>query len=357
MLFLIYEIKICQMDKIFKKNIIFSILFIFILFFLYKVKNILLPFVLGALIAYLLENLTSILEKKIGSRKIVAIALVSVFSILIILFFTFIIPILMDQITKLVMEFANYITKNSDILGEKILKITDYLNIDISELSIKAYITNYSKNIAGYSINLLNSILSKSIALLSLISLLIITPITAYHFLLEWDNIIKSIYSYIPQNKQEESKSLFREINSVLSGCLKGQLNVCAILGLFYGTLLMASGLKYGFVIGLLTGLASFIPYIGMFIGFVIGLIMTIYQFGLNIPYIVLISSIFMLGQFLEANFITPKFVGDKIKLHPLWVIFALFCGGTLFGFYGLLLALPISGVIGVLIRFYIKNV
>ena len=127
-------------------------------------------------------------------------------------------------------------------------------------------------------------------------------------------------------------------------------------MGLFYGLLLMASGLQYGFVIGLLTGLASFIPYFGMLIGFAIGLIMTIYQFGLSIPFIALISSIFILGQILEGNFITPKLVGDKINLHPLWIIFALFSGGTLFGFYGLLLALPIAGVIGVLVRFYIKN-
>lgn len=344
------------MDRILKQNIILSILFVFILFFLYKVQNILLPFILGGLIAYLLGNLTNILEKKIKNRNLVSIILVSTFFILLILLFAFVIPILINQTSKLIVEFANYITKNSDILSDKITKTMNYLQIDTSDLNIKAYIANYSKTIAGYSMSLLNGILSKSIAFISLISLLIITPITAYYFLSEWNNIIEHIYSYIPQGKQEKAKSIFKEIDSVLSGCLKGQINVCIILGLFYGILLMASGLQYGFVIGLLTGLASFIPYFGMLIGFAIGLIMTIYQFGLSVPYITAISSIFILGQILEGNFVTPKLVGDKIHLHPLWIIFALFSGGTLFGFYGLLLALPIAGVIGVLVRFYIKN-
>ena len=204
--------------------------------------------------------------------------------------------------------------------------------------------------------SLLNKIVIKSLAFISIISLLIITPITAYHFLAEWNNIVATITSYIPKNRQIKAKYLFTEIDNVLSGCLKGQLNVCVILGLFYGTLLFFSGLKYGFVIGLLTGLASFIPYFGMFFGFAVGLIMTIYQFGFSIPHLFLTSIIFMLGQFLEGNFITPKLVGDKIKLHPLWIIFALFCGGSLFGFYGLILALPMAGIVGVLVRFYIKD-
>ncbi|MDD2840767.1 MAG: AI-2E family transporter [Rickettsiales bacterium] len=190
------------MDKILKQNIILSLLSIFVLFFLYEVKNILLPFILGALIAYLLGNLTSILEKKIGSRKMVSISLVSIFFILLLLFFAFVIPILVDQTSKLIVEFANYITKNSDILGDKITKVMSYLQIDTSELNIKAYIANYSKSVAGYSMSLLNGLLSTSIAFISLISLLIITPITAYYFLIEWNNIIKCISSYIPQNKQ-----------------------------------------------------------------------------------------------------------------------------------------------------------
>ncbi|HSQ98179.1 MAG TPA: AI-2E family transporter [Rickettsiales bacterium] len=344
------------MDKSLKQKIILSTLLIFTLFFFYSVRNILLPFVLGGLIAYLLKNSVNKFGTKIKSKKLVATTFVSIFSILILLFFAFVIPVLLNQTAQMFKELANYITKNSDFLGDKITQTMQYFAINTDEINIKTYIANYSTNIAGYSINLLNGILSKSIAFISLISLLIITPITAYYFLMEWDNIMKHIYSYIPKSKQNTAKTLFKNIDSVLSGCLKGQLNVCGILGLFYGILLMLSGLKYGFIIGLLTGLASFIPYFGMLIGFATGLIMTLYQFGFDITHIILTSGIFIIGQILEGNFITPKLVGNKIHLHPLWIIFALFSGGTLFGFYGLLLALPIAGIIGVLIRFCIAQ-
>lgn len=343
------------MNKEIKRNLIFTFLTIFALFFLYKVRDILLPFVLGGLIAYLLNGATNFLEQKFNNRKIIAMCLVFFFSIVIVLFFAFVIPILLEQITNLIKELSNYIIKNSNLLAEKFQKIASYFELD-TDIDINSYIAGYGKKITEYSLSLLNKIVIKSLAFISIISLLIITPITAYHFLAEWNNIVASIASYIPKNKQIKAKYLFTEIDNVLSGCLKGQLNVCVILGLFYGTLLFFSGLKYGFVIGLLTGLASFIPYFGMFFGFAVGLIMTIYQFGFSIPHLFLTSIIFMLGQFLEGNFITPKLVGDKIKLHPLWIIFALFCGGSLFGFYGLILALPMAGIIGVLVRFYIKD-
>ena len=343
------------MNKEVKRNLILAFLTIFALFFLYKVRDILLPFVLGGLIAYLLNGATNFLEQKFNNRKIISICLVFCFSVIVILFFAFIIPILLEQITSLIRELSTYIVKNSNLLGEKFNKITSYFELD-TNIDINSYIASYGKKITEYSLSLLNKIVIKSLAFISIISLLIITPITAYHFLVEWNNILSTIMLYIPKNKQIKAKYLFTEIGNVLSGCLKGQLNVCVILGLFYGTLLFFSGLKYGFVIGLLTGLASFIPYFGMFFGFAIGLIMTFSQFGFSIPHIFLTSVIFMLGQFLEGNFITPKLVGNKIKLHPLWIIFALFCGGSLFGFYGLILALPMAGIIGVLVRFYIMD-
>ena len=343
------------MNKEIKRNLILAFLTIFALFFLYKVRDILLPFVLGGLIAYLLNGATNFLEQKFNNRKIISICLVFCFSVIVILFFAFIIPILLEQITSLIRELSTYIVKNSNLLGEKFNKITSYFELD-TNIDINSYIASYGKKITEYFLSLLNKIVIKSLAFISIISLLIITPITAYHFLVEWNNILSTIMLYIPKNKQIKAKYLFTEIDNVLSGCLKGQLNVCVILGLFYGTLLFFSGLKYGFVIGLLTGLASFIPYFGMFFGFVIGLIMTFSQFGFSIFHIFLTSLIFMLGQFLEGNFITPKLVGNKIKLHPLWIIFALFCGGSLFGFYGLMLALPMAGIIGVLVRFYIVD-
>jgi len=343
------------MEKRLKHNLIIGAMIFFLLYFLYSVRNILLPFVLGGIIAYLLGGLTTRLEKKIKSRKIASAIVVVLFTLIIITFFVFIIPVLLTQTTQLVRELANYFTKNNEVLSAKFAEITTYFNIG-GEVDFKQYLAGYSKNITGYFMGLLNNILSTSIAFISLLSLLIITPVTAYYFLNEWNNIIATTKLYIPKNKFKKTELLFRQIDSVLAACIKGQINVCMILGLFYGFSLLLSGLRYGFVIGLFTGLASFMPYFGMFIGFFVAMVMTLYQFGFNTLHIIVTISIFLVGQILEGNFITPKLVGSKIKLHPLWIIFALFAGGTLFGFVGLLLALPIAGVVGVLTRFYIKE-
>ena len=343
------------MQKETKNNIIFSTLSFLILYFLYTVRGILLPFILGIVIAYLSTGITGWLEKKIKSRMVASIVVVGIVFTLILSFFIVIIPILVEHSVSLVNELNLYLTNNSDIISTEIAKFLNFFKID-NAFNFKEYISKYNEDIATYLINLLNSVLSKSIAFISLMALIVVTPITSYYFLKEWNNIIKTIGTFLPTKHTKNIENLFKEIDVVLTACLRGQLNVCIFLGIFYGILLWLGGLKYGFSIGLITGLASFVPYFGMLIGFTISLITSLYQYGLNTMHMAIIISIFGLGQFLEGNIVTPKLVGNKINLHPLWIIFSLFCGGTLFGFVGLLTALPLAGVLGVFIRFFIKK-
>lgn len=343
------------MDKGLKNNIIIGITTLALVWFFYSVRSILLPFILGGLIAYFLDGITTKFQNKIHSRKIASIIVITIFTLLILAFFIFIIPILLHQATQLVKDLTDYFSRNNEIISAKITRFMSYFNI-ADGADFKTYLSRYNKDMTGYFMSLLNNVLSTSMAFISLISLLIITPITAFYFLNEWNNIKDIIKSFLPKKHAKTIEKLFIEMDAVLSACVKGQLTVCVILGIFYATLLFFSGLKYGFLIGLLTGLASFIPYFGMFIGFFIAMIMTFYQFGFQLPHIIITIAIFVAGQILEGNFITPKLVGSKIGLHPLWVIFALFAGGTLWGFTGLLVALPIAGILGVLIKFYISK-
>lgn len=342
------------MNKKLQRNLLITLSILGIFYFLYLVRSILLPFTLGIIIAYLLGGITNKLEKYLKNRKAASIIIVSTFSLIIIMLFAFVLPIILDQSIKLAKELSLFFNEKNDFLYSQIDKIFSYLKIQ-DGMDAKKYIGSYGEKVASYSLNIVNNILSTSIAFITVLSLLIITPITTYYFLNDWNNIISTIRSFLSEKVAKKMDLLFKEIDKTLSGCLKGQLTVCLILGIIYGFLLMAINLKYGFVIGFLTGLANFIPYFGMFIGCTIALIMTIYQFGFGIEHILLVGGIFMFGQILEANFITPKLVGNKINLHPMWIIFALFCGGALFGFVGLILALPVVGILGVLIRFYIK--
>lgn len=342
------------MTKYLKDNaiIFFSIS---VLIFLYLVRGILLPFILGSLIAYFLGHITTQLTKIIKNRKIASIFIVATVTILIVMFFIFIIPVVLNQLINLIKEIGLYLENNTDIFVKKINDIMITINPK-SKFDLDEYISEYSNSMMGHIVNFANNLLSKSFAFLSLLSLLIITPVTAFYFLSEWNNIIRIIKLYLPKKNKVKIEQIFKDIDTIFSACIKGQLTVCFLLGLFYGTLLGLSKLEYGFLIGLLTGLASFIPYFGMIIGFIVAMIVSLYQFGMSSPYILIIITIFILGQILESQFLTPKIVGKKINLHPLWVIFALFSGSSLFGFLGLLIALPIAGIIGVLVRFVNKE-
>ena len=344
------------MLKTTKNNIILSILSLCAIYFLYSVRDILLPFTLGIIIAYFLNKTTTKLEKVFfNSRKIASIFVITIFTTLILILITLIIPIIVEQTFNLVKEMINYFKGDNTIISNKIATLLEYFDIQDS-IDYKKYIINYGNKISEYLMSFFNNLLSKSMAFINIISLLIITPITAYYFLNDWNKMLNKIKSFIPPKNKEKYIKLFKNINEVLYACVKEQINVCLILSIFYGTLLKFTGLKYGFLIGFLTGIASFIPFIGMIFGFVAAIIMALYQFGLDIPFLLIVIGIFFAGQILESNFLTPNLVGNKINLHPLWIIFALFSGGTLFGLVGMLFALPVASVLGVVVRFVIKE-
>ena len=176
-----------------------------------------------------------------------------------------------------------------------------------------------------------------------------------FYLLRDWDRIVATVDGWLPQRQAHIIRDQVSEIDSVLSAFVRGQFTVCIVLGVFYAVGLSVVGLDFGFIIGFGTGLISFVPYFGMLVGFVAGVGVAIAQFGEWQP-VVLVAGVFVVGQFLEGNFITPKLVGDKIGLHPVWIIFALLAGGAVFGFTGILLAIPAAAIIGVLSRFGISQ-
>jgi len=343
------------MEKSIQKKTTFIIAGIGILYFLFLVRGILLPFILSIFIAYLFHNLNNKLERVLKSRNFSTIVIILIFYTLIILSFVFIIPIFSNQLVNLFDDLQLFVKNKDSIIYDSLSRVMEFLKIKDSS-SIKLYILEHNTEFASYFLSFFNNIISKSISAISFISILIITPITSFYFLKEWNNIVQTIDNYVPQNFSEKFNKVFNEIDKTLSGCLKGQLIVCFILGILYGTSLFAIGLKYGFLIGFLTGLANFIPYFGMIIGCTIAFATVLYQFGFNLIYLCLVAGVFIIGQIFESNVLTPNLVGSKVNLHPMWIIFAIFCGGSLFGFWGLLFAIPVAGILGVLVRFYLNN-
>jgi len=188
-------------------------------------------------------------------------------------------------------------------------------------------------------------------AVFNLVSLVVITPVVAFYLLRDWDRIVAKIDGWLPRAHAETIREQVGLVDETLAGFVRGQSTVCMLLAVFYAVGLSVLGLPFGAVVGLATGLLSFIPYVGMLSGFAVGLGLAIANFSDPVD-IGLVVAVFLVGQVVEGNFLTPKLVGDRVNLHAVWIIFALLAGGALFGFVGILLAVPVAAVIGVLVRF-----
>ena len=183
---------------------------------------------------------------------------------------------------------------------------------------------------------------------------IVVVPVVAFYMLLDWDRMISKIDGWLPRDHRPVIRKLADDIDTALAGFVRGQVSVCLILGTFYSVALMAAGLQFGLIVGAIAGLVTFIPYVGALMGGVLAIGLALYQFWGDWLQIGLVAGIFAVGQFLEGNIVTPKLVGKSVGLHPLWLIFALSAFGSLFGFTGMLVAVPVAAAIGVLVRFAI---
>jgi predicted PurR-regulated permease PerM len=197
-------------------------------------------------------------------------------------------------------------------------------------------------------------------AIVNVLSLLVVTPIVAFYLLLDWDQIVAKVDGWLPRDHAEEIRIIGRDINTAMAGFIRGQGTVCLLLGVFYAIGLSLLGLKFGLAIGLGAGLLSFIPYVGAIIGGVLAIGVGLVQFWPDYGLVLAVIAVFAAGQFIEGNFLSPKLVGGSIGLHPVWLMFALFAFGYLFGFVGLLLAVPLAAAAGVFVRYglsqYLKS-
>jgi predicted PurR-regulated permease PerM len=199
---------------------------------------------------------------------------------------------------------------------------------------------------------LLASVWSGGRAVFSVLSLLIITPVVAFYLLLDWEKVVATVDGCIPLQHRGTVHGLARDIDAAIAGFVRGQAVICMILAVFYAIGLTLTGLNYGFLIGVMTGLLSFIPFVGAGTGFLVAAIVAIAQFWPDWTSIAMVGGVFLVGQVLEGYVLSPRLVGPKVGLHPVWMMFSLIAFSYLFGFVGLLVAIPLAATIGVLLRF-----
>jgi predicted PurR-regulated permease PerM len=351
--------------------------------FIYVFSSILLPFVAGMAIAYLLDPVADWFERRGFSRLMATLSIAILAVLLIVLGLLLIVPLLIEQLFGLVEALRPYIpetlrtlfglaeddfqaisalltpSSEEDLAARSALLPTEWsfdaiiawlgtINIDAVRSFIEAN--------AGTMAALLGRVFDQGAAVFGVLSTLVITPIVAMYMLYDWDRLVARGDALLPRDHADTIRSLLRQINEVLSGFIRGQFVLAMILGIFYAVALTAVGLNFGLLIGLGAGLLSFIPYIGSVTGFVVSVGVALVQFWSEPWWIVAVAGIFAFGQFAEGNFLQPKIVGDATGLHPVALFFALLAFGSLFGFVGLLIAVPLAASIGVLMRFGIDH-
>jgi len=327
--------------------------FVFVLL-LWLLSGILLPFVAGLAIAYFLDPVADRLEER-GLSRLAAVALISVVTTLLTVAVALIVlPLLYQQTAAFVQEIPAIIKGARHFLLEASNgKLARFLG---ENSDVKKAVTDVAGGGLSWVLSFLSELGSQGLALVGVVSLIFITPVVAFYMLLDWDNMIARIDQLLPRDHADTIRSLAREINNVMEGFLRGQALICLFLGVFYAVGLSIVGLRFGLVIGIMTGILSFIPYLGTITGFVASVTLACFQFWPDYTMIGLVIGIFIMGQFIEGNFLQPKLVGNRVRLHPVWVMFALLAFGTLFGFAGALIALPVSAALGVLTRFAVAR-
>ncbi|MGH6875263.1 MAG: AI-2E family transporter [Aestuariivirgaceae bacterium] len=339
-----------------QRQIIFWIAaLIALVFSLWLLKGILLPFIAGMVLAYFLDPVADALER-LGLPRVVATLLILGFSTLLLALALFLlVPVLIDQIGKFAANLPGIISALVDRFNQA---APDWLKEQLAQSGsrLPGSASEFAARAAGWIAALLASLLSGGLALVNLLSLLVVTPIVAFYLLVDWDRMVARVDSWLPRPHVEILRGLAREMDDAMAGFIRGQAVVCLLLGLFYAAGLSLAELNFGLLIGLGAGLLSFIPYVGSLIGFVLSIGVALVQFWPNWVHIAAVAVIFALGQFIEGNFLSPKLVGNRVGLHPVWLMFALFAFGYLFGFVGLLLAVPLAAASGVLTRFALRK-
>lgn len=318
---------------------------------IWVLSGMLLPFLAGLAVAYFLDPVADWLERRGLPRWAAASAILLMFIVVLVLSMVVIIPILANQLLGLIAKFPTYVTQFQAIVAQL---SEGWLGRFVGDRlpDIQKSLSDFIGQGASLASGIAGSLLSGGQALLGAVGVLVITPVVAFYLLLDWDHMVARIDSWLPRQHLDVIRSICRDIDTAIAGFVRGQATVCLLLGLFYGTGLTFTGLSFGFLIGLGAGLISFIPYVGSVLGLVVAMIVALVQFWPDWHMLVAVAAIFAVGQFIEGNILSPRLVGQSVGLHPVWLMFALLAFGSLFGFVGLLIAVPVAAAIGVLLRF-----
>jgi len=320
---------------------------------LYVLREILLPFVAGMALAYLLDPLANRLERMGINRLAATLVIIGAVLLLFVALILVFVPIITGQLGAFVDNLPGYVARIQSVVMDP---NREWLRKILGEGVADAQVSDLVKQGVGWLTTFVKSLWAGGQALLSIFSLVVVTPVVAFYLLCDWNRMVAAVDNWIPLHHRDTVRTLAREMDDAIAGFVRGQTAVCLILGSYYAVGLTLAGLSFGLLIGLASGIITFIPYVGSMTGLVLAGGVAVAQFWPEYTSIVTVLAIFFVGQFLEGYVLAPKLVGESVGLHPVWLMFALFAFGYLLGFVGLLIAVPLAAILGVLARFALRR-
>ena len=320
-----------------------AIVFLVVLWYLGPV---LLPFLVGGAIAYLLDPVADRLER-LGLPRVAATAIITLAGVAaLVVVIAFLIPTLVGQLAALIRDLPNLVALLRELLAERFPETIEEGGM------VQTALENLSETLNARGAELAQQVVGYVFGVVGALVFLVVVPVVAFYLLLDWDDMVARVDDLLPREHLGTIRRLAREIDDTLAGFVRGQFTVCLILGTFYSVALMVAGLRFGLVVGALAGLITFIPYVGAIVGGALAIGLALFQFWGDWTHIALIAAIFAAGQFVEGNILTPKLVGSSVGLHPVWLLLALAAFGSIYGFVGMLVAVPVTAALGVIARF-----
>jgi predicted PurR-regulated permease PerM len=317
-------------------------------------RGVILPFVAGIVIAYFLNPAADRLTRWGLPRGVAATLIVAAFACAIVVGLIFLVPLVVTQAQQFVAALPDELARLRALIETwaRSQLGSHYPVVEAALDRSSQTITENMANLAGY---VAGSLWNQGRALLSFLAVILVAPLVVFYVLIDWHPMLAKIDSWLPRAHAPTIRRLAAEVNDAVSAFIRGQGTVCLVLAAYYAVSLGTMGLRYGLLVGLATGLMSFVPFVGWALGFITATIIAIVQFWPEPLPIFTVVAIFVFAQVLDAGFLSPNIVGSKIGLHPVWLIFSLFVFSYLFGFVGVLVAVPIAAAIGVLVRFALK--
>jgi predicted PurR-regulated permease PerM len=317
---------------------------------LYVMGDVILPFIVGGAVAYFLDPVADRLERMGLGRALATVLIFIVLILVVVLASLIVIPTLIQQATDLVQSAPRIVEQLRTFLAER------FPSVMVEDSALRNSLVSIGDTIQSRGAELLQGVLSSAAGVVNILVFLVVVPVVAFYLLLDWDRMIERIDDLLPRDHAPIIRDLAGQIDRTLASFVRGQGTVCLILGTFYAVALMVIGLQFGLVVGLVAGLLTFIPYVGALVGGLLSIGLALFQFWGEWWAIIAVAAVFQAGQLVEGNILTPKLVGSSVGLHPVWLIFALSAFGAMFGFVGMLVAVPVAAVIGVLVRYALER-